>query len=217
MISFGNIKHLMTKNEPGQRAPNSMQQRLHTIITIILLLPFCFSYGQTRSSLKEQAQTFVSRLKNNDDYPMGGRDTLIDLNGDNLKDILIEFYALAGTGEKNGIRVYLYDNSKKKFKPCEPLNYLANPTFYFDKKVVVGYYLGNGSGQATTLKWHGLKLDTLEHIDIDITWHDNDASFKLVSYNYITKKNAVKTVHAMDLPKEYKYMDYEPIIKTNSP
>ena len=82
---------------------------------------------------------------------MGGKDTLIDLNGDNFKDILIEFYALAGTGEKNGVDVYLYNNSKKKFVQCEQLNYLANPTFYRDKKIVVGYYLGNGGGALLNL------------------------------------------------------------------
>lgn len=192
-----------------------MTQRLNTIITVIFLLALCFTYGQTKP-LKEQARKFVIRLKNNDDYPMGGKDTLIDLNGDNLKDILIEFYALAGTGEKNGVRVYLYDKSRKKFVQCEQLNYLVNPTFYRDKKNVVGYYLGNGGGRATKLKWRGLKLDTLEHIDIDVTWQHNTPTFKLASYDYITKKKTSKILENMSLPKEYNYSDYKPIIKTNS-
>jgi hypothetical protein len=195
-----------------------MKQSLSTILFLLFSLVFGQSYAQT-SLQKKQAQTIVTRLKSNDgnyEYRVGGRDTLIDLNGDGFKDLLIEYYGDSGSGLKNRVTVYLYDNTKKKFKPCEQLNSIANPTFYFDKKLVVGYYIGNGGGDATKLKWHGLRLDTLEHIDIDINWPSNVATFTLTSYNFITKKKAVKTLRAMDLPKEYNYWNYQPIIKTDS-
>jgi hypothetical protein len=70
----------------------------------------------------------------------------------------------------------------------EQLNYLANPTVYRDKKFIVGYYLGNGGGSATKLKWNGLKLETLEHIDIDVTWQNNNPVFKLVSTTTLLKR-----------------------------
>ena len=107
---------------------HSMTHRLNTIIKIIFLLIFCFSYGQIQPFAKEQARNFVARLKSNEDYPIGGKDRMIALNANNFEDILIEFRGLAGTGEKNGV-IVIYTTIQKKFVPCEQLNYLANPTF----------------------------------------------------------------------------------------
>lgn len=192
-----------------------MTQHLNTIFTIFLVLTFCSSYGQMKT-LKLQAEKIISELKRNDDYPMDGKDTLIDLNRDNFKDILIEFYGSAGTGLKNRISVYLYDTTKKSFTECEQLNILANPTFYFDKKIVVGYYIANGGGYATKLKWNGLKLDTLEYIDFDISWQGNNMTCKRTVHNYVTKKEAIKIFSSINLPKEYNYWNYKSLIKTNS-
>src|SRR5437868_271333 len=120
-----------------------MTLRTNVIITVFLLNTYN-SYAQIKSSLRSQAQNIIANLKKNYEYPLGGKDTLIDLNGDNFKDILIEYYGLAGSGEKNRIKVYLYNNFSKRFSECEQLSFLANPTFYFDKKIVTGYYVANG-------------------------------------------------------------------------
>jgi hypothetical protein len=194
-----------------------VKQFLNIFITTTLLLAFAISYGQTNSSLKVKAYKVIASLKKQNDYPGTGKDTLIDLNSDGYKDILIEFYSIAGTGLKNGILVCLYDRAKKKFESCEQLNHLANPTFYFSEGIVVGYYLGGNNGSATKLKWHGKGLDTIESIDINVMVKKNEVkAFKLVSYNYITKKKTTKILDMMHLPEEYRYMDYEPIIKVNS-
>ncbi|MHA4811196.1 XAC2610-related protein [Flavitalea flava] len=84
--------------------------------------------------IKIKAQKLLRHLHEINKYPMGGHDTLIDLNGDHFKDILIEFYSLAGTGEKNCINVFLYDKVERKFIENKQLNHLCNPTFYFKKK-----------------------------------------------------------------------------------
>jgi hypothetical protein len=192
-----------------------MKQFINILFTLILLLAFNFSHSQTLT-MRKQAETIISKLKNNYEYSPGARDTLIDLNGDNCKDLLIEYYGESGTGLKNRIKVYLYDKSKKDFLLCKQLDYLANPSFYFDTKIVAGYYLANGGGNATKMKWDGLRLDTIEHINIDVITKANDVSFKLTAYNYLTKKKTIQTLPLMKLPDEYRYMDYEPIIKTNS-
>ena len=193
-----------------------MIQRLTITFTTVFLLTACFSYGQTKTSVKEQAQKFITKLKSNGDYPIGGNDTLIDLNGDNFKDVLVEYYGSAGTGLKNRISVYLYDKSKKKFTTCKQLNSLANPTFYFTKKVVAGYYIAGSGGHATKLKWNGLKLDTLEYIDVDLSWQGNNLTCKLVAHDYTTRKTTSSLFDHVSLPKEYHYGDYKPLIKTNS-
>jgi hypothetical protein len=58
-----------------------------------------------------------------------------------------------------------------------------------------------------------LRLDTLEHIDIDVINQGCAISFKLTSVDYITKRQSFKIVETMDLPGEYKYMNYQPVIK----
>lgn len=152
-------------------------------------------------------------MKNDGEHPFVGKDTLIDLNGDDFLDILIEYYGRSGTGLKNRVSVYLYDHSTKKFTHCEQLDALATPTFYKNEKIVAGYYLGNGGGHATKLTWNKLRLDTLESIAIDVFVRDSQLRFKLDWYNYTTKKGSTKILNMMTLPEIYRYMDYKPIIK----
>ncbi len=189
-----------------------MKQLLVTIFSFLILLPCKSLFGQT-ITIKKQAQSIISRLKSTGEYSTDAKDTLIDLNGDNFKDILIEYYGASGTGLKNRIRVFLYNNSLKKFRPCEQLNNLGNPTFYFDKKIIVGYYVASGGGSATKFKWNGLRLDTLEQIDVEVFNKNNSTSFEIVSYDFITKRKTHKTLQTMQLPKEYKYWDYVSVIK----
>ncbi len=193
-----------------------MTQFFKIPITIFLVLGFSYSFGQ-KSKEKSQAQKFISYLKSSDEYPMGGKDTFIDLNGDHFKDILIEFYGSSGNGLKNRISAYLYNSEKKKFTECVQLNNLANPTFYFDKKIVVGYHIATGGGYATKLKWNNLKLDTLEYIDFDIILQGNKMSCTGTFNNYVTKKKIVKVFDHISLPTEYKYFNYKSLIKQNSP
>jgi hypothetical protein len=189
-----------------------MKRPLQIFIAAIFLLISHFSYAQS-SSLKEQSRKVIAQLKKDYDYPIGAKDTLIDLNGDNFKDILIEFYYASGTGLKNGIRVYLYNNIAWKFEPCEQLNGIGNPTFYFDKKIITCYYVGNGGGWAAKFKWKGLKLQTLEEFDIDVEWKKDGPIFHIESIDHITKKKTSKTRKMMTLPEEYNYYEYIPIIK----
>jgi len=186
------------------------------IIISVLLLASTFVYCQKNSDFHKKAAVLIKSLKDKGDYPNGGNDTLIDLNGDGYKDILIEYYGASGTGLKNRIQVFLFEPFHNKFKESEQLSDLANPTFYFNRKIITGYYVANGGGYATKLKWNHLKLDTLEYIEIETNNSvKNRPLFTLSSYNYVTKKRKVKTLSAMKLPEEYKYWDYVPIIKKN--
>ena len=200
------------------KQPKEMKRiLLHTTLTTSLALMFDYSHCQANLSLEKKAGKIIAELKKNYEYPTGAKDTLIDLNGDNYKDILIEYYGLAGTGLKNRVEVYLYNHTPKKFRRCQQLCDLGNPTFYFDKKIVVGYYIGMGGGDAAKLKWNGLRLDSLERIEVDVLNKGNDMSFKVTSFDFRTKKTTSKVFDIMTLPKEYKYFQYEPIIKRNDP
>jgi hypothetical protein len=159
----------------------------------------------------KEAVKLIAILKSKNDIAFNsGMDTLIDLNGDNKRDLLIEFYASAGTGIKNGTAVYLFNENRNQFlsKPIE----LPNPTFYLKDKTVVSYYVGNGGGYATKFKWNGFKLDTLEYIDINVIGRNPNLQFKSIIHNYITGKTTERRKDEMNLPNEYKYGDYVPII-----
>jgi len=190
---------------------------LFIILLVILLIPSA-SYSQNDLALKKKAEELIKELKSNREYPRSsGYDTLIDLNSDRYKDILIEYYGDFGTGLKNRIRVFLFDPLHNKFKECRQLSNLANPTFYFNKKIVVGYYVAIGGGYAAKLKWDHLKLDSLENIDIEVNNSvENHPLFTISSYNYVTKKRLIKTVSSMELPEEYRYWKYVPIIKRST-
>ncbi len=208
-----------SNNPPQQQALNVSRHFMKTslIIFFLFVIGSSAAYSQSNFALKKKAEKLIRDLKESGNYPsIAGKDTLIDLNGDRYKDILIEYYGASGTGLKNRIQVFLYNPSQNKFKECEQLSGLANPTFYLSKKIITGYYVANGGGYATKLKWNHLKLDTIEYFDIEVNnSNKGPVTFTLSYYNHVTKKKQVKTLPVMELPEEYHYMDYVPIIKKN--
>ncbi len=190
-----------------------MKNFRYIILSHIFFLFRCLCFGQTATTPEMQAKKIINELKRIDAYPLGAKDTLIDLNGDQLKDILIEYYGLAGSGEKNRIKAYLFDRSSKKFIASAQLENIVNPSFYLDKKIVVGYYVANGGGSATKFRWKGSVLDTLEHIQIDIKWENHSPVFSSKCNNYITKTTTTIVDGIINLPAVYNYNHYEPVIK----
>lgn len=164
-------------------------------------------------SLHDKAAKLVKELNDSSDYTIRtGKDTLIDLNGDRYSDVLIEFYKSAGTGLKNAAHIYLYNNRTKRFLK-EPIE-LPNPAFNFENNTVVSYYIGLGGGYATELKWHGLKLDTLEAIDVDNEWGKKEfKSSTAIIHNYLTGADTKKVSDMVWLPEKYKYGKYQPLIR----
>jgi hypothetical protein len=187
------------------------------IVTTLLIFMFEYSNCQANLSLEKKAGKIIAELKNNDKYPPGAKDTLIDLNGDHYKDILIEYNGSAGSGMKNKVAVYLYNKAAKKYFICQQLCDLANPTFYFDKKVVTGYYITPGGGDAIKLKWENLHLDSLEKINVLVKWgEDSIPRFNMTVYNFVSGQTTTNWQNLFSLPKEYKYLDYSPLIKNKN-
>ena len=93
------------------------------------------------------------------------------------------------------------------------MNRIANPTFYFDKKIITCYYVANGGGWAAKFKWKGLQLQTLEEIEVYVERTKDGPTFRIEAFDHVTKRKTSKITRMVDLPDEYNYFEYIPIIK----
>lgn len=185
---------------------------MRTTLLYLLLLPL-FTQAQTNSSLRARSKAILQRLLDNGDLPSDAQDTLIDLNHDGYKDVLIEYYGRSGTGIKNRVMAFLYDPRSKRFQECPELSDLANPTFYFKEKIITGYYIGNGGGYAAKLKWQGRSLLRVEVIDVDISQPNGVFTCTLQITNYMGCRKSTRVCDRICLPEEYRYGQYLAVIK----
>ncbi|WP_162902816.1 hypothetical protein [Taibaiella koreensis] len=164
------------------------------------------------SPLGRKATRLLNQLRAKGDYTACyGIDSLIDMNGDGYKDLLVECYGASGTGFKYGATIFLFDRRKNQFRH-QRIN-LPNPTFYFDRKIITAYYVGLGGGYAYTLQWKGAHLDTLEYIDAVIHNKREGFTFSFERRDAITGHITHSAVDNMiDLPPEYRYAEYRPLI-----
>jgi hypothetical protein len=158
--------------------------------------------------LETKAQLIWERLQDERIFN-GGCDTLMDVNGDIINDLVITHYGNAGSGMKYLATVFLYITGKETFEECEQLAHALNPTFNLANNTVFCWYIGNGGGDGTKLKWNKDKcrLDTLEFTEIQVRYSDH-LEFHFSKTDYATGNTTSWT--SREMPAEY---SYEPIIK----
>jgi hypothetical protein len=86
-------------------------------------------------------------------------DTIRDVNGDDLPDMVLSWYPVSGCCPRDVNDVYLTRPGATFSEPVE----LVNPVFFPEKKLVVGRLYGY-SAPLYTFRWKGEMLDTLEYI-----------------------------------------------------
>ncbi|MBI1836323.1 MAG: hypothetical protein HYR91_03560 [Flavobacteriia bacterium] len=123
-------------------------------------------------------------------YPCTEFDSLIDINYDGNLDYIIGFYSLNGTGFKNRIKVYLYNQITKSYIANKELSKLRNPTFYIKKKKITEFYIGNGGGNGKELiwkknQWVTNKEFTVRNNDSLTTW---EVQYKFVDLIEVSKQ-----------------------------
>ncbi len=131
------------------------------------------------------------------------RDTIFDVNGDERKDYVIQWYAASGCCRRNAYDVYLNlpggtFSSKYEF---------INPTFSADERLIRGVTYGHpGEAGLYKYRWNGLKVDTLEYI-----YHDTSQVGQFIKTHKPTFfPSAEEGVVLNDLPEEYKGIeDYD--------
>ena len=121
-------------------------------------------------------------------------DTLIDLNFDGHKDLIIYYYLSSGTGLKNAVEVYLFNAKNQTFEIDSLLSRLPNPSYYVKDKTITWFYIAHGGGDGGIHVWEKGKwlLKTTYNFDhkkergeIIITNLKTKKSQKLYTKDYI--------------------------------
>ena len=131
---------------------------------------------------------------------------LLDINDDGYLDLICQYYGLNGTGEKNLIDVYEYNNETKSYN--DSCWTLWNPSFYYDQGILTEYYYGLGGGGASKYRIKDGQIRLIERIHMDITYENQKF---LVYYEFYTN-NLLDTIsligNRIKLPNEYGYRKF---------
>ncbi len=182
------------------------------IFLLVLLLPEMLN-AKTKNSLYRQAKKIATNIEMSLS-PAGGCDTLMDINGDGSKDIVVEFYSGCGTGEKNGTIMVMYDTIKKRFDTRHQIT-IPNAHFDFKKHTVTKYYVAAGGGYARLYKWKGIRLVLLEDVEVEVE-PEPTLKFKMTRKNHITGKTTHWESDEVDLPAVYHYYKYKHLVRSCS-
>jgi hypothetical protein len=131
-------------------------------------------------------------------------DTLIDLNYDGNMDYLIGYYGQSGTGIKNRVEAYIYNNKTKSYLIDEQLSSLMNPTFYISKKKITSFYLAHGGGDGIQLEWINNKWISTMEFSVDNEGENTKWNI------YYPRNNKRKII-----TKPYQFVPTKDIFETN--
>lgn len=110
-------------------------------------------------------------------------DTIRDINGDGLKDFIVNWYGATGCCLKAFSDVYLLRRDKKAFSKSFEF---INPTFFPKEKIIRGVKYGQpGETEMYKYKWKSEAIDTLEYV-----YYDTDKEGKKTGKIVISKKRA---------------------------
>ncbi|MGB1040134.1 MAG: hypothetical protein ACPGVD_04615 [Flavobacteriales bacterium] len=125
-------------------------------------------------------------------------DSIFDVNGDNLKDYVVNWYGASGCCPRYRNSVFI---SKKNGGFESEIDFI-NSTFYPKDKKILGMTYGHpGEVSLYKLKWKGVKIDTIEYINID-TSSNRETPFFKTKVDYWGQKD-IEKIPLEKLPKEY--------------
>ena len=132
-------------------------------------------------------------------------DTLQDINGDGLKDFVVNWYGATGCCLKGFNNVYLQRQDQKSF--AEGLEFI-NPTFSPKEGIIRGICYGQpGETEIYKYKWNGEQVDTVEYVSYQRNTKGKTGKV-IVSKDRSGKKPGYKVLNTV--PKEYrKIKDYD--------
>jgi len=132
-------------------------------------------------------------------------DTIRDINGDGLKDFVLNWYGSTGCCLKGFSNIYLLRPEKKGFS--NNLEFI-NPTFSPKEKIIRGVCYGHpGETEMYKYKWNGETVDTLEYIYYEKN-ENGEKTGKIIVSNlrpYVDRNKVLKRLNSV--PNEYKKIE----------
>ncbi|MDR6761862.1 hypothetical protein J2Y38_002071 [Flavobacterium sp. 2755] len=132
-------------------------------------------------------------------------DTIKDINGDGLKDFVVNWYGATGCCLKAFSNIYLFRKDKKTFsKDFE----FINPTFSPKEKIIRGVEYGHpGHTAIYKYKWNGEAVDTLEYVYYETDKEDRKTGKIIISKKEAYSKNKKDIRILNSIPVEYKNIE----------
>lgn len=140
------------------------------------------------ASREEWSMTYVS-------------DTIRDINGDGLKDFVVNWYGSNGCCLKGFSNIYLLQQDNKHFS--NDIEFI-NPTFSSAEKVIRGVCYGHpGETELYKYQWRGNKVDTVEYVSFEKNVEGKKTGKILISKNVpvLDGKDILKLLDT--IPGEY--------------
>lgn len=144
--------------------------------------------------LEKDSFKYVFKYESDD---IVSNDTLMDINGDSYKDLVIHLRSMGGCCRADAVMTFLYLPETGKFTNCTGF---MNPTFYPKEGVVRGVEYGHrGETPLYKMKWNGHEWEPVEYIQLD---YSNPKQFIKTPKEEFrpTKKDGIVL---KKLPKEY--------------
>lgn len=132
-------------------------------------------------------------------------DTIKDINGDGLKDFVLNWYGSNGCCLKAFSDIYLLRPDKKTFSNSFEF---INPTFSPREKIIRGVEYGHpGETEMYKYKWNGEAIDTLEYVYYDTDKKGKKTGKIIISQKRAYSKNKKDIKKLNSMPAEYKKID----------
>jgi len=132
-------------------------------------------------------------------------DTIRDINGDDLKDFVVNWYGATGCCLKGFSNVYLLRNDKKTFSKSFEF---INPTFSPREKIIRGVTYGHpGHTEMYKYKWNGETVDTLEYVYYETIEDEKKTGKIIISKKIAYSKNKKDIKKLNSIPSEYKKIE----------
>lgn len=132
-------------------------------------------------------------------------DTIRDVNGDGLKDFIVNWYGSSGCCLKAFSNIYLLRPDKKTFS--NNIEFI-NPTFSPKEKIIRGVCYGHPSEtEMYKYKWNGEKVDTLEYISYEKNKKGDKTGKIIISSDRPYGKKFTVLKRLDYIPKEYKLIE----------
>lgn len=132
-------------------------------------------------------------------------DTIQDINGDGIKDFVVNWYAAAGCCLKANSDVFIL---RSDFKSFSDITNFLNPTFSPKERVIRGICYGHpGETEMYKFKWNGEKIDTVEYVSFELD-KEGKKTGKIVISNQYPYHDNFKVIRTLNkAPVEYRNID----------